>query len=468
MSVNIFGSSGKHASGVHSNVGLGGVDRNFNQRLIMLSNKLAQKINKSGDTMEGDLKFVYKPESTCNSLSLGVDGMDKNHHSMSLLLGNIRNQIYHGNGSPIRMHAEHGFEFKCISGQTTKFDHDIVLNNKHVTGLNEPVASLDAVNKEYADSKLALAVNELIRKIYLNTDSLTNLQTNMLSRIETQRGEIDSHFDGKIATLITEQTAMLGKIQLNESNIVALRRETNELVDTTKTSIEAEYEQRMANIRSRQEEIFENLNANRTTQNIFRTKQTELRNLVEANKLIMDNLVTRVNMSRFIRNSVGLIPTLNSSINKTGFIVTASHNADTAWNVFNTTPGSFWTAGIAPDSEGTYTEPVYLQIMLPVATRICRIGLRARSDSHGILEWELRGSNDGRAGSIIYNPENMAIGGTTRYLNVPLNQPKFTHYRLVMRKVDSRVSYLVFFQLYSLDEVIEMSISDSSDSYFEI
>ena len=152
MNVNIFGSSGKHASGVNSNVGLGSVDRNFNQRLIMLSNKLAQKINKSGDTMEGDLKFVYKPESICNSLSLGVDDMDKNH-IMSLLLGNIRNQIYHANGSPIRLHAEHGFEFNCKSGQTTKFDYDIVLNNKHVTGLNAPVSSPDAVNKEYADSK---------------------------------------------------------------------------------------------------------------------------------------------------------------------------------------------------------------------------------------------------------------------------------------------------------------------------
>ena len=39
--------------------------------------------------MEGDLKFVYKPESTCNSLSLDVKGMNKNP-SMSLLLGNIR------------------------------------------------------------------------------------------------------------------------------------------------------------------------------------------------------------------------------------------------------------------------------------------------------------------------------------------------------------------------------------------
>ena len=111
----------------------------------------------------------------------------------------------------------------------------------------------------------------------------------MLSRIETQRGEINSYFDGKIATLITEQSAMLEKIQLNESTIGTLRRETSELVDTTKTSIESEYEQKMTNIRGRQEEILENLNAYRTTQNIFRTKPTELRSLVEANRSTMDN-----------------------------------------------------------------------------------------------------------------------------------------------------------------------------------
>ena len=55
----------------------------------------------------------------------------------------------------------------------------------------------------------------------------------------------------------------------------------------------------------------------------------------------------------FTRNNVGLIPTLNSSTNKTGF--TASHNADTAWNVFNSTPGSYRTAGIPPDSEDLST-----------------------------------------------------------------------------------------------------------------
>ena len=34
-----------------------------------------------------------------------------------------------------------------------------------LAGLNDPVSSSDAVNKEYADSELALAVNELTRKI---------------------------------------------------------------------------------------------------------------------------------------------------------------------------------------------------------------------------------------------------------------------------------------------------------------
>ena len=58
----------------------------------------------------------------------------------------------------------------------------------------------------------------------------------MLSRFETQRGEINSYVDGKIAALIAEKTEILRKIQLNESTIVTLRRETNELVDATETS----------------------------------------------------------------------------------------------------------------------------------------------------------------------------------------------------------------------------------------
>ena len=51
MSVNIFGGARNGGSTSHAtsaSVGNVGSDRNFNQRLIMLSNKLSQKVNKSG------------------------------------------------------------------------------------------------------------------------------------------------------------------------------------------------------------------------------------------------------------------------------------------------------------------------------------------------------------------------------------------------------------------------------------
>ena len=53
MSVNIFGGARNGSSTSHSTSAICGKyvgsDRNFNQRLIMLSNKLSQKVNKSGD-----------------------------------------------------------------------------------------------------------------------------------------------------------------------------------------------------------------------------------------------------------------------------------------------------------------------------------------------------------------------------------------------------------------------------------
>ena len=234
MSVNIFGGArngGTSAS--HVSVGNVGSDRNFNQRLILLSNKLAQKVNKSGDTMNGDLKLTFNPDSSNHSLSLGVDGMNRNH-SMQLLLGNIHNQIYHANGASVSLIAQHGFEFKCQEGRTTIFDHDIQLNDKYITGLIDPELPSGAVTKQYSDAKLALAVNELIKKNYLNTASLSNLQTDIISRIEAQSSAATSVIsiqDGKIQEL-------LGKIELNVSGLVSLRQETTELLRTSVSTLQ--------------------------------------------------------------------------------------------------------------------------------------------------------------------------------------------------------------------------------------
>ena len=161
--------------------------------------------------------------------------MDRNQ-SMSLLIGNVHNQIHHANDASVTLIAQHGFEFKCSAGRTTTFDHNIKLNHKHITGLIDPVSPSGAVTKQYSDGKLALAVNELIRKIYLNTASISILQTDLLSRIEEQRttaASVNSSYDEKFVEI-------LGKIELNVSGLGSLRRETSELLNTSVSNLQTD------------------------------------------------------------------------------------------------------------------------------------------------------------------------------------------------------------------------------------
>ena len=524
MSVNIFGGARNGASTSHGNVGTVGTDRNFNQILIMLSNKLAQKVNKSGDTMEGDLKLKFKPESTCVSLSLGVDGMDRNR-SMSLLLGNVHNQIHHANNAPVTIIAQHGFKFKCSAERTTSFDHDIELSDKHITGLIDPVIPSGAVTKQYSDSKLALAVSELIRKIYLNTASLSNLQTDMISRIETQSsaaasvnsnqneknqemlGKIELNVSGLVslrrdttehlqtsvsnlqtdlmARIDSERTAaasahlnydakileMLGKIELNVSGIASLRQDTTELLNTTRTAIEADLEQKISTIRGTQQEIIDSSTANQRSVNLLRTRQSDLKVVVDANKFITDDLVARVNTTRFVKNNVGIVPRLTSNTNKE-FTVTASHNVNDSWKVFNLNTTYYWNPGVQVDEQGELLTPIYIQIKLPTAMRIHRFGLRTKSDTDKIKRWLLQGKNEDGLYRVVYNPgahmmnaEDRYIAGTVKYFDVPLRTAlSYQYYSLQITGVDSRNSYLSYFQLFSLDEVIETPIS-SDGSY---
>ena len=519
MSVNIFGGGKNTAtSASHASVGNVGSDRNSNQRLILLSNKLSQKVNKSGDTMNGDLKLTFNTDSSNLSLSLGVDGRDRNH-SMQLLLGKEHNQIHHANGASVSLIAQHGFEFKCSEGRKTSFDHDIELNDKHITDLIDPVSPSGAVTKQYSDSKLALAVNELIRKIYLNTASLSNLQTDMNSRIEVQSSaaaSVNSIQDGKIQEMFGKielnvsglvslrretiellntsvsnlQTDMISridaertaaasvhsnydekiveifrKIELNVSGLVSLRQETTELLETTRTAIEADHEQKMTTVRSRQQEIINNITSTQRSLNLLRTRHCELKVVVDANKIITDDIVVRTNSTRFVKNNVGLVPRLTSNTNKE-FTVTASHNANDAWKVFNTTTGYFWNPGLAVENGG-HVQPVWIQIKLPTATRIHKIGLKARSDSERIKSCSFKAKNEDGRVRTIYNPdvhsdrtEDRYIGATVKYFDIPLSLAlNYLYYSLEIVEVDSRMSNLTYFQIYSLDEVIEMPIS---------
>ena len=394
------------------------------------------------------------------------------------------------------------------------------------------------MTKQYSDGKLALAVNEVIRKIYLNTASLSNLQTDMISRIEAQSSavaSVNSNQDGKIREMLdkielnvsnivslrretielldTHKTSidanhaqdistvrerqqeimnnisntnsrndekiaeMLNRIESTESGLVSLRRETTELVNTivntSRTAIEADHEQKMTTVRGRQQEIIDSITSSQRNQNLLRTRYNDLKIVVDANKIITDDLVARVNSTRFVKNNVGLIPRLTSSTNKE-FTVIASNNANDVWRVFNISTGYFWNPGVSV-LEGRYVSQVYIQIKLPTATRIHKFGLKAKSDSERIKSWSLQAKNADGIVHTIYNPnihtdrtEDRYIGATVKYFDIPLSlASNYLYYSLLIDRVDSQASSLTYFQLYSLDEVVEMPIS-TDGSYINV
>ena len=127
------------------------------------------------------------------------------------------------------------------------------------------------------------------------------------------------------------------------------------------------------------------------------------------------------------------------------------------------------------DEQGEFSTPVSIQIRLPTATRIHRFGLRTRSDTDKIKRWLLQGKNEDGSYRIVYNPhvhftnsEDRFIGGTVNYSDVPFRTSvSYQYYSLEITQVNSRNCFLNYFQLFSLDEVIEMPIS-SDGSYINV
>ena len=120
-------------------------------------------------------------------------------------------------------------------------------------------------------------------------------------------------------------------------------------------------------------------------------------------------------------------------------------------------------------------QQISIQIKLPTPTRIHKIGLRARSDSERIKSWSLQAKNEDGVIHTIYSPnalssrvEDKYIGGSVKYFDIPLRSAlNGMYYSLLIDEVDSRISNLTYFQIYSLDEVVEMPIS-SDGSYINV
>ena len=55
----------------------------------------------------------------------------------------------------------------------------------------------------------------------------------------------------------------------------------------------------MSTVRGRQQEIIDNITSTQRTLNLLRTRHSELK-VVDASKIIMDDLVSRANETRFV------------------------------------------------------------------------------------------------------------------------------------------------------------------------
>src|SRR5271169_5265461 len=128
-------------------------------KFMMLSTNLAVKVDKSGDTLTGDLYLSCEND---HKRSFGVKGISEGK-SVELLLGDFAHQIHYNYGHPLQFSAIHGYKFTSSCGDVCKlggsdstnslFFGNIVMSDKCITELRNPIAEQDAATKNYVDTR---------------------------------------------------------------------------------------------------------------------------------------------------------------------------------------------------------------------------------------------------------------------------------------------------------------------------
>ena len=153
MSVSRFGSSSKNQS-------FDNVDKKYvDQKFMTLSTNLALKVDKSGDTLTGDLYLSCEND---NERSFGIKDITEGK-TASYLLGDYSHQIRYNYGHPMKFAAIHGYKFTSSCGDVCKlggsdstnshFYNDIIMNDKCISDLHNPKLPQDAATKNYVDAR---------------------------------------------------------------------------------------------------------------------------------------------------------------------------------------------------------------------------------------------------------------------------------------------------------------------------
>jgi len=153
MSVNIFGSNGSASGASGTN------NKYVDEKFKTLSTNLATKVNKTGGIISGNLN-IRLDDAEVRTFGFSDISTGK---SVSLLLGNIDNQIRHNCDHAIKIAATHGTKFTCEAGdicrlgtQTSsraQFYNDINMNGHSITKLCDPDSAEDAATKNHVDTR---------------------------------------------------------------------------------------------------------------------------------------------------------------------------------------------------------------------------------------------------------------------------------------------------------------------------
>ena len=182
MNVNNFGLAGKKSKSASFVT-----KKDLDSKFINLTKNLQLKVDKNGDTICGDLNILLGE----NDLrTFGISDIS-DRKSVSLLLGDIDNQIRHNWGHPIKFIANHGIKFMCPAGEVCHFGgktnskaqflRDIVMNDNGITNLHNPNADQDAATKNYVDTRYILNNVGFVPNLFSNNKNKNGFEVSASS-----------------------------------------------------------------------------------------------------------------------------------------------------------------------------------------------------------------------------------------------------------------------------------------------
>src|SRR5271155_979247 len=134
--------------------------------------------------MTGDLDIRL---SENNLRTFGVSDANSHGETVSLLLGNINNQIKYSYNEPLKIIASNGTSINCLgdngvlrpvcvfSDIMSEFNGDVSLNSHKISLLSDPVSDSDAVNKSYLLHKIN-SIREFNNDMSMKGYSIMNLK----------------------------------------------------------------------------------------------------------------------------------------------------------------------------------------------------------------------------------------------------------------------------------------------------